>query len=125
MKHNIDFSNVLVEAPKKGRKKIQTAIDPSAESALVVQVLDNEYFTAPCFTLSEAVKFLRFAQKNIEDDGGPTCYGAKVLHPTKGLVVFISPNGRVWECTNESDFGLLGKPEIKGEILTQHFSTAF
>jgi len=94
------------------------------ETALAVQIID-ENFVSPVFTLAEASKFTKAIRDSIIEDGGENISGALVYHPTKGLVAWVSPNGRVWHAKNADIIHTAPRIEFTNEQLTQHFNTVF
>lgn len=63
----------------------------------------------PCDTFRTASKICR----NYIDDwdlGGGNWAGGQVYHPTKGLIAYVSYNGRVWQSTDGNWH--TGTPEI-------------
>jgi hypothetical protein len=104
---------------------MKKSLTKTTESALVVRVIDEPYFTAPVFSLAQAQEFVGKAKRSIDEDGGDSIAGAIVYHPTKGMVAYISPNCRVWKAENESVIGRGGLTEYSDKEAGKHFSQLF
>lgn len=54
--------------------------------------------TRPCDTFAEAVEYCRnyIGTYNL---GGGNWTGGQIYHPVKGLIAYVSYNGRVWKTT--------------------------
>jgi hypothetical protein len=100
-------------------------ITPKTETALAVQFITEPQFKSAVFTLAQASKFSKFINESLMEDGASSGCGSFVYHPERGLVAWVSPNGRVWEMTNEEDIHKGGKKEITGKALTDHFEKVF
>ena len=94
------------------------------ETALAVQIID-EKFVSPVFTLAEASKFTKAIRDSIIEDGGENISGALVYHPIKGLVAWVSPNGRVWHADNADAIHAGNLVEFTKRELSQNFNIVF
>jgi hypothetical protein len=102
-------------------KKLTT----TAESALALEVIDYPMFNSPCFTLGEASKIAMYYRDAIIEDGGPNIAGAYVYHPVKGIIAYVSPNGRVWHCSTKQDAYVNDKAEFSKDELKVNFNELF
>lgn len=105
---------------KKAMKKPVLA----QETALAVQIID-EKFVSPVFTLAEASNFTKAIRDSIIEDGGENISGALVYHPIKGLVAWVSPNGRVWHADNADAIHAGNLVEFTKRELSQNFNIVF